>query len=225
MPKNIRQAKSILLLLAALLLTACEMDSYDKGEGKYSLMEAEFCQLLVSNQKQATSFTTDEGITYELVPTITAKWMQTADTTYRAIIYFKKVSASQAECMSLNIIPTLHPLEHWKFKEQPQDPIGFESAWLSTNGNYLNVGLLMKTGRINDEEMPHNIGLAQDTVIVSPDQKRTAYYRLLHNQNDAPEYYTNRRYISIALPQPAPDTIRFSLKTYDGTLEKTLFKN
>ncbi len=127
--------------------------------------------------------------------------------------------------MFLSVIPTLHPVAQWKFKKLPQDPIGFESAWLSKHGNYLNVGLLMKTGRVDDEEMPHNIGLAQDTVIVTPDKKRTAYYRLLHNQNNAPEYYTNRRYISIALPQPAPDTIRFSLQTYDGILEKTLYFN
>lgn len=79
----------------------------------------------------------------------------------------------------------------------------------------------MKTGRIDDEELPHNIGLAQDTVIVNADNTKTAYYRLLHSQNGIPQYYTNRRYVSILLPKALPDTIHFQLETYEGTVKKT----
>lgn len=207
--------------LVTLLLFSCETDSYEKGEGQYSLMQADFCQLAVNGQKQATQFTTDDGDTYQLVPPLTAKWIETADTTYRTVIYYNKVASAQAEIVSLGVIPTLHPIAHWRVKNQPQDPIGFESAWLARNGKYLNVGLLMKTGRIDDEELPHTIGLVQDTLLVQPDGKRTAYYRFLHSQNGIPEYYTNRRYISIQLPGECPDTIHFSLQTYDGLLEKT----
>jgi len=213
----------IVMVAAPVFFIACETDSYEKGEGKYSLMQADFCQLFVNGQKQASSFTTDGGETFQLNPVFTAKWIETADTTYRAIIYFNKISATQAQSVSIGTVATLHPIEHWRFKEQPQDPIGFESAWLSKNGNYLNVGLLMKTGRISDEELPHNIGLAQDTVIVNANKKRTAYYRLLHSQNGIPAYYTNRRYISIALPQPRPDTICFTLQTFEGKLKKIVF--
>jgi len=62
------------------------------------------------------------------------------------------------------------------------------------------------------------VGVAQDTVLVHPDQKTTAYYRFLHSQNGIPEYYTNRRYVSILLPQQRPDTIRFCIQTYEGVV-------
>ena len=69
-------------------------------------------------------------------------------------------------------------------------------------------------------EGTHAIALCQDTVLVNADLTRTAYYRLLHDQGDAPEYYTNRRYVSIQLPQDRPDSVRLSIDTYEGTLEK-----
>jgi hypothetical protein len=82
------------------------------------------------------------------------------------------------------------------------------------------MGLLLKNGRVEDSEGVHAMALCRDTVLVNPDQTRTAYYRLLHSQGDAPEYYTNRRYISILLPQDRPDSVRLSIRTYNGTLEK-----
>ena len=98
------------------------------------------------------------------VAVIVDEWIETADTTYRSVIYYNKVSTTQAEAVSVGTVVTVNPIEHWRYKEQPQDPIGLESAWMAKSGKYLNVGLLMKTGRISDEELPHNIGLSQDTV-------------------------------------------------------------
>jgi len=210
-----------LWLILTMALFSCSTDSYEKGEGKYSLMQADFCELAVNGEKQACSFTTDDGDTYQFAAPFTAKWIETADTTYRTVIYYNKVSATHAEAVSVGTLVTLHPIEHWRFKEQPQDPVGFESAWLAKSGKYLNLGLLMKTGRISDEELPHNIGLAQDTVRTYPDGRRAASYRLLHSQNGIPQYYTNRRYVSILLPAARPDTIHLSVQTYEGVTERT----
>ena len=203
------------------LLFACETDSYEKGTGDYSLMQADFALLSVNGQKQGVSFVTDDGDAYTFTEPVTPQWIQTADTTYRAIIYYNKVETGQAEAMALGSVPTLRPREQWKIKEQPADPVGFESAWLARSGQYINLGLLLKSGRIDDEEGVHTIGLAQDTVLVNPDQTRTAYYRFLHSQGDTPEYYTNRRYISILIPQDRPDTVRLSITTYDGVIERS----
>lgn len=209
-----------LLTLFTFILFACETDSYETGQGEYSLTQADICELAVNGQKQGVSFVTDEGDAYTLKPHYTAKWIETADTTYRTIIYYNKVDASQAEPVSIGEIPTLIPREHWKFKELRQDPIGVESAWLAKSGKYLNLGLLIKTGRIDDKELPHSVGLAQDTLLTYPDGRSIAYYRLLHSQNGLPEYYTNRRYVSILLPTQRPDTIRLQIETYDGPLER-----
>ena len=207
--------------LLILSLFSCETDSYEKGEGEYSLMQADFAELTVNATKQAVAFTTDDGDTYQLTVPFTAKWMQTADTTYRAIVYYNKVSEGQAEPMAAGTVLTLLPIEHWRYKVLPQDPVGLESAWLARKGKYLNLGLLVKSAYIDDEEPVQQIGLAQDTVYVRDDGRRTACYRLLHNQNDIPEYYTNRRYVSILLPNERPDTVRLVINTYDGVKEKT----
>jgi hypothetical protein len=207
--------------IAAMLMAACETETYDTGLGEYSLMQADLCELTVNGQGQGASFVTDDGDAYTLIAPYTAKWIETADTIYRTVIYYNKADASQAELMAISEIPTLRPHEHWKFKELSQDPLGIESAWLSKSGKYLNLGLLIKSGRIDDEEGIHTIGLAQDTLFVHPDGRRTAYYRFLHSQNDIPEYYTNRRYVSILLPsEQRPDTIHLQVQTYEGPLER-----
>jgi hypothetical protein len=104
----------------------------------------------------------------------------------------------------------------------PQDPLGVESVWLTRNGKYINLGLLLKNGRIEDEEGTHVLGLCRDTVLKNDNETQTAYYRLLHSQGDAPQYYTNRRYVSILLPQEHLDTVRLSMETYSGRLEKVI---
>ena len=64
------------------------------------------------------------------------------------------------------------------------------------------------------------ISMAQDTVLVNANQTSTAYYRFLHSQNETPEYFTNRHYLSILLPQELPDTVCVSIVTYSGTIER-----
>jgi hypothetical protein len=215
--------KLLPLMLSVLLFLSCESDNYEKGEGRYSLMQTDLTELSVDLKKQATAFTTDDGDTYQLVKTFNTKWMETADTTYRTLIYYNKVSDTSAEAISVGLVTTLKPYEHWRLKKQPQDPVGFESAWMAKSGKYLNLGLLIKTGRVDDEEQPHSIGLAQDTVYVYPNGQRTACYRFLHSHNGVPEYYTNRYYMSILLPEQRPDTIRLTLVTYDGVIEKVFY--
>lgn len=208
--------------LFTFLLFSCETKTYETGEGEYSLMQADLCELTVNSQKQGASFVTDDGDAYTLLIPYTAEWIATADTIYRALIYYNKVDASQAEVVTMGQTPTLLPREHWKFEELPQDPLDIESAWLARSGKYLNLGLLIKTGRVNDQEQPHVIGVAQDTLLVHPDGRSTAYYRFLHSQNNAPEHYTNRRYVSILLPADhRPDTIQLQIQTYNGPLTRT----
>ena len=217
-------------------LTACETDSYEKGEGRYSLLQADFAELHVDGQKRGSSFTTDDGATLQLAQPFTAKWIETADTTYRTIVYYSEGADKSQQWSTgpnnifvtqeaIGMVATLHPIAYWRFKELPEDPIGLESAWLSKNGKYLNLGLLVKTGRIGDEELPHNIGLAQDTVYVRNDGRHTVRWRLLHSQNGIPQYYTNRRYISILMPTNVPDTILLSIPTEQGPLQRTFIPN
>lgn len=210
-----------LTVLAILALTACTTDSYDKGEGKYSLMQAELVDLTINGQKEASAFVLDDGSRFSLTPPVTASWIQTADTVYRAVLYFNKLSETTAESVSLGSVPTLRAIHHWQMKEQPEDPLGVESAWLSKNEKYLNLGILLKTGQAEGNDGTQKIALVQDTIRINDDQTRTACFRLLHDQLGVPEYYTSRRFVSILLPDTVQlDTIRLTLPTYEGKKER-----
>ena len=169
-------------------------------------MMADMGEVTVNSDKQVTAFTTDDGDSYTLTSPAIVQWVQTADTTYRAIIYYNKVENGQAEYMGLASVPTMAPVEHWRIKEHPQDPV---------------LGLLFKSGYVEDTMGRHLISVVQDTILVNANQTTTAYYRFLHSQNETPEYFTNRHYISILLPQERPDTIHLSVNTYGGEFIRT----
>jgi len=208
--------------LFTLLLLGCETDAYEKGTGTYSLMRADLAEATIDADKMAVSITTDEGDNYTLSPKYQGQWIVTPDTTYRVVAYYNPHDDGTAEPVSIGLVPTLFPFEHWKFKKLPQDPVGLESVWQSTNGKYLNLGLLLKSGQPNDDKATHIVSLSQDTILTFANQKRTAVYRLLHDQGGVPEYYTNRYYVSILLPQERPDTIDFVVNSYQGLLTKKI---
>ena len=209
-----------LFLLA--ILSSCETDSYEKGEGRYSLLQADFASLTVDGEKRGVSFVTDDGDSYLLSNPTKASWIETADTVYRTYLYYNKEDNGRARVAAMSILPTLKPRDVKDFKRLPQDPVGLESSWLTRDGKYINMGLLLKNGRNdNGEEGMHSLALAIDEVRQNDDQTHTAYYRLLHDQGEAPEYYTNRRYVCILLPtEQRPDSVCLTVKTYDGVVVK-----
>ena len=216
--------KRILPICLSLLiaLTSCERDSYEKGEGKYSLLQADFANLTIDGEKRGVSFITDEGESYLLSNPQTASWIQTADTVYRTLLYYNKEENGKARVTSMGILPTLVARDVKDFKRQPQDPVGLESSWLTRDRKYINMGLLLKNGRNdNGEEGTHALALALDEVRQNADQTHTVCYRLLHDQGEAPQYYTNRRYVCILLPtEERPDSVCLTVKTYDGVVVK-----
>jgi hypothetical protein len=122
--------------------------------------------------------------------------------------------------MGFSTVPTMIPKEHWRYEMPTQDPVALESAWLAKSKKYINLGLLLKSGYVDDVMGLHRIGIAQDTILVNADQTRTVYYRFLHSQDETPEYFTNRHYVSILVPQERPDTACVSIVTYTGTIER-----
>ena len=220
-----RLSSSILLCLlfsSSIFLLSCETDSYEKGEGRYSLLLADFANLTVDGEKRGVSFLTDEGENFLISNPKKASWIETADTIYRICLYYNKVDNGQAYVTSMGILPTLKARDAKEFKRLPQDPLGLESAWLTRDGRYINLGLLIKNGRDeNGKEGAHGLALVCDEVRQNADQTQTAYYRLLHDQGDAPDYYTNRHYVCIMLPtEQRPDSVCLTVKTYDGIIVK-----
>ena len=211
-----------LLLSSSVFFLSCEKDNYEKGKGRYSLLLADFAYLTVNSEKAGVSFLTDEGENYQISNPQKASWIQTADTVYRAYLYYNKTDNGKARVTSMGSLPTLKPRDAKEFKRQPQDPLGLESSWLTRDGKYINLGLLLKNGRDdNGKEGTHALSLICDEVRQNDDQTQTAYYRLLHDQGNAPEYYTNRRYACILLPtEQRPDSVCLTVNTYDGVVVK-----
>ncbi len=208
--------KTLLFMIMGAAMGACSVDNYEKGEGKYSQMRGDFAELASDATPAGVRFTTDDGDSYALTSPYYAQWIATADSTYRVVVYYNVKDGQRAECVQMSEVGTLEPIAHWRFKQMPRDPLELESAWMSKSGKYLNLGLLVRNGFVDDVMGRHVIGLSCDTVLVEDNQRRTAYYELLHDQGDAPAYYTERGYVSILLPAARPDSIVLTVPTDDG---------
>lgn len=204
------------------VLVSCEQDSYEKGEGEYSLLRGDFCEISINNDLQATSAVTDDLDQMTLKEPYSAKWITKADTTYRCILYYNKVK-TEAEVVSIAQVPCLDIVPLNKFEDEVRtDPVNFESIWLSKSGKYLNLSFLLKTGVSEDTTAVQHLAFVADTLLVNPDNTRTLYLRLHHDQGDVPEYYSTQAYASLLTDKMPADSVRLTVNTYTGLIVKTL---
>lgn len=207
------------LTLALPLLAACQTDSYDKGEGSWSLTRADFVVAHADDSKRIDWAVTDDGDTLRLTDRPAAQWIVTADSLYRAVLYYDRQDGDsrQVAPRGLSPVTTLRPLPLKAFVGGvTADPVTFESIWTGRNGSYINVGLYLKMGQTSDEKAHHVVGIALQKTVTRPDGGRTAYLRLYHNQGGVPEYYSSKFYVSIPCEAIQADSVYFSVNTYDG---------
>ena len=200
------------------LFTGCTTDTYDKGDGEYSLMQAEMADVHVDGNKQADFLVTDDGERLAVRNPFTTGWMKTADSTYRAVAYFNRRDAG-AEVVALNRVATIRP---GAVKDRKTDPVRFESAWVGASGRYLNTAIYVLLGSTDDEKAIQTIGCHRDTLRQNTDGTRTQLLTLLHDQGGVPQYYSQRAYISIALDSIQADSVCLKVHTYDGVVSKTM---
>lgn len=219
--------KKLFSLLAISLLISCTQDAYEKGEGRYSLMRGDFAEASINSNKQIVSITTDEGELLSLKERWKAKWIETADTTYRCLLYYNKVEdqsgRQQAEIVSIGQVPCprVVPLSEFD-KELKTDPVKFESIWVSKTGKYLNMSLQLMTGYSDDSTAIHKLSFVSDTLLTYPDGKRTLHFQLHHDQNGVPEYYSTQAYVSLLVDSLHTDSVHLTINTYKGPVVKIL---
>lgn len=209
-----------LLLSLGMMTTACEIDAYEKGEGKYSLLTADFVEATIGSDRYVSYVETDEGQRLIPEPKLTANWIEKSDTTYRAVLYYKKRNDGKAEAVSFSRVGVLIPfdtLATTKGESMKTDPLHVESAWKSTNGKYLNLRLRLMTGATESEQARHTIGILRDTMMTTPTH---AYFTLYHNQGGCPEYYSQVAYACLPLSMVAADSVTITINTYDGTFNR-----
>jgi hypothetical protein len=213
--------RKFLLLAAIAAMVACEQDVYDKGEGKYSLLRADFAEAHVTGSQVIDYIVTDDGDQLMLTKPYTAQWLKDKTTGARVLVYYNRVD-DQAEAVSISEVPSLVPHRSSSYKTGIKtDPVGFESAWLSRNGSYLNFCIVLMVGTSDDTNATHTLDIVSDTIVTHADRRTTSCLQLYHDQGTMPEYYSYRTFFSIPLQAFATDSVRMTINTYQGPVVKT----
>lgn len=216
--------RKLLLLFLPLFVAACQSDGYETGDSDYSFLRSDFAELYTSAGGQAFSFTTDDGDSLLLKEPQSYKWASTADSTYRVLVYYSRQDGRAEVFSAAQIpVPVIHP--HDAIKDVATDPVKVQSVWVGANGRYLNLSLGLMTGTQDEKTDRHTLGMLCDTLMTAPNGHRHLHLRLYHAQNNVPEYYTSRTFISVPLrqgdyPMAMGDTVSIVINTYEGEAER-----
>ncbi len=226
--EGLRKSKVMKWLNAAaiacctVMLSACEQDSYDKGDGYFSDTQATFCEAHSNSSNAIDYVVTDEGEQLTLTAPVTSKVITTPDCLYRMTIYYNKVESGKAEVVSMGMVSTLDIVEANEFKNLTTDPVKLESAWVSKSGKYVNLALLLRVGAVDAEVERQSLGMVKIENRNNDDGTTTAVVRLHHSQGDVPEYYSQKYYVSLLTQQIDADSLCLLINTYDGEVEKLM---
>lgn len=214
--RGVKLAVCVSVLFA---IQACQTDSYDKGEGQYSYTQADFVEAHANDSRAVDRVTTDDGDILTLTPQPTASWITTADSTYRALLYYNKKSDGHAQPVAISRVPVMTVVPAHESKETKTDPVTFESMWKSRSGKYLTMGLYLKVGQAADDQAHHSLGMVCDSVVIGSDGGKTSYVRLLHNQGGVPEYYSAKYFVSVPVDAFETDSVVMTVNTYGGVVK------
>lgn len=224
----------LVILSLCHFITACTTESYDTGDGDYSYLRADFCELHTTQAKQVDYAISDDGERISFGKTLNVKWAERADTLYRALLYYNRLPDADAKALSLQHVYVLGPKASASVEDPHHDPVVFESAWLSTCRrtdltiavdstsreavtHYLNIAFLVKTGEPDDETARQSIG-----VTAEQNSDGAWLLTLLHDQGNVPQYYSTRIYASIPLTdRQLQDGIVLNINTYSGLLTRS----
>ena len=178
------------------IFSSCEQDSYDKGEGTYSNMTADFVEAHVNSEKKLDYAITDNGDSLVISTPVEVSWTKTADSTYRAILYYNKMANNTAKIMGISQMNQLRVTSRDSIKVMKTDPIGLESSWASNSKRYINFAFTLKVGTVNENSALHRITLVADSITLHK-SLNTLHMTLFHDKGDIPEYYTEKYYFSL----------------------------
>ena len=208
----------ILGVMALMSLMSCEIERYDTGDGDYSYMRADFAMVTTGEAKSLRYALTDEAESLTFSPPLDCSWATTPDSTYRALVYYnrKKEDLPTVKGISAAHVMTLKLIKK-KTDDMKMDPLTVESAWISANGKFLNLGLYVKTGKDGDSGKSQILGMVRDTIVALDNGSCEHQWLLFHHQNGVPENYSTRLYTSVALDSVGHgDRVSITAHTYEG---------
>lgn len=95
--------------MLATVLAACQVDSYDSGDGEYSMLTADFVEAHTSQASAVDYAVTDGGDSLVMQQPLSADWADKADTLYRAILYYDHADGTAVRARSIVQVPVLRP--------------------------------------------------------------------------------------------------------------------
>ena len=208
------------LFLIVILLGACTNDSFKTGDSEYSYLQSDFVEATTNANAAFVSAVTDNGDTLLLHSALSAKWATKADTTYRAQLYYNR---NNLEVVPIAISKVyVLPVSQQPHTTNTPDPMGFTSAWLAKTGKYINLELALKTGKINAKQQPsQSLGIVLESVEALEKGGKKYKLRLQHKQNNVPQYYTVRTFVSIPTSFfHKGDSVELHIDTYKGEVTK-----
>lgn len=214
-----------LLLFALPLLASCSTNSYETGDDELSYMRADFVEAHTVAKGEFDSAVTDDETSLVLNPHVRGSWAQKPDSTYRALFYYKKMPGSTAvEPIQMSRVLVAYYTETTRPDTLKTDPLTFESIWRSKNQKYLNIGFFVKTGQMDTSQgLIQYLGIRKDKVVNDISGIRQVYITLTHDQNNVPEYYSSKGYLSLPLSDEDKSSIfHVTIHTYSGTIEKII---
>lgn len=226
--EHIKQSLAVIAFTIA--LTACTSEAYDSGDGTNSYLTADLVLLRTAPDKSVRSVQLDDGRELRLSNPFAKDWIERPDTAYRALLYYDQMSARSDAAVGTNPnsipvvrarsvlpVPVLRISAAADVDNILTDPIGFESMWVSKNGSYLNLSLLLKSGKAESDTLLHTLGVVSNGTTTDADGHRTLHLTLYHDQGGVPAYYTVQQYVSIPTPLlKDADTVELTLNTYNG---------
>ena len=217
----LRLSSFAVVIMLTTLVAACTSEPYETGDGEYSYLRTDFAVVSTNGSANIASFLTDEGREMTLATPFEVEKLK-ADTTYRALVYYSQPLNADLEVMSVRLVNVCNPFKPSKEQIMKTDPIGWESIWVSENKSYLNLALNLMVGVSDDEDADKQQVLG---VRLDSSEDHQTHYTLYHDQNNVPEYYTYKTYVSIPLGKDAQsgDAYTVTVNTYDGILQKTVY--
>lgn len=222
--------QSLAAIAFPIALTACTSEAYDSGDGTNSYLTADLVLLRTAPDKSVRSAQLDDGRELRLSNPFAKDWIERPDTVYRALLYYDQMSTRSDAAVGTNPnsipvvrarsvlpVPVLRISAAADVDNILTDPVGFESMWVSKNGSYLNLSLLLKSGKAEGDTSLHTLGVVSNGTTTDADGHRTLHLTLYHDQGGVPAYYTVQQYVSIPTPLlKDADTVELTLNTYNG---------
>lgn len=222
--------QSLAAIAFSIALTACTFEAYDSGDGTNSYLTADLVLLRTVPDKSVRSVQLDDGLELRLFNPFAKDWIERPDTVYRALLYYDQMSARSDAAVGTNPnsipvvrarsvlpVPVLRISAAADVDNILTDPVGFESMWVSKNGSYLNLSLLLKSGKAEGDTSLHTLGVVSNGTTTDADGHRTLHLTLYHDQGGVPEYYTVQQYVSIDTRSlVGADAVEIIIDTYRG---------